>query len=471
MSERPLRVAVIGAGPGGYPAAFGAAKAGFDVTLIDEHEQLGGVCLRCGCIPSKTLLHAADVMATAAEAKQFGIEFGEPSIAIEQLLNWKDKVIGQMSGGVAQLARAHKVKVVCGRARFEGEGKLAVDGAQPSLIEYDRAIVATGSSPARLPMFDHTHPNILDSTSALDIEGPPANLLVVGGGYIGLELGSVYAALGTRVTVVEMTAGLLPGADRDLVRPLQKRLQANFQQILLRTRVISATPSDESVRVVFLGEDAPVPPATFDRVLVAVGRKPNSADLNLESVAVSTSAQGFIKVDAQQRTDNGAVFAIGDVVGGAMLAHKATAEARVAVDAIAGHPNTFDHAAIPAVVFTDPEIAWTGLTETEARANGREIRIVRFPWAASGRATAIGRTEGLTKLIIDPVDERVLGAGIVGAGAGELIAAQVIAIEMGALVNEVAHSIHPHPTVSETVMEAAEVFYGASPHYMGRVAK
>ncbi len=471
MSEQALRVAVIGGGPGGYPAAFAAARAGFDVTLIDENARLGGVCLRCGCIPSKTLLHAADIMAAARGAKQFGIEFGQPEIVLEGLLSWKEKVIDRMASGVAMLARQQKVRVICGRARFAGPGKLQVSGESPEVVEYDRAIIATGSQPARLPFFDYSDSRILDSTSALDIQGPPRRLLVVGGGYIGLELGSVYAALGTKVSVVEMTGGLLPGADRDLVRPLQRRLQGEFAQILLRTRVTAANGFPGGVRVEFRGEDSDVSPAWFDQVLVAVGRRPNSTDLGLEEVGVELDRQGFIQTDLQQRTTNPEILAIGDVVGGSMLAHKATAEAKVAIEVIAGHPTRFDHAAIPAVVFTDPEIAWCGLTETQARAEGREIRIARFPWAALGRATAMDRTEGLTKLIIDPVDERVLGAGIVGAGAGELIAAQVIAIEMGAIASEIGHAIHPHPTVSESLMEASEVFYGSSPHYLGRVAK
>ncbi len=469
-SQPALRVAVIGGGPGGYPAAFAAARAGHQVTLIDENAALGGVCLRCGCIPSKTLLHAADIMAAADGAKQFGIDFGEPQVSVEGLLGWKNKVIERMSGGIAMLARQQKVQVVCGRARFDGPGKLAVDGPDGQLVEFDRAVIATGSSPVRLPMFPDD-PRILDSTTALEVSGPPRNLLVVGGGYIGLELGSVYAALGTRVSVVEMTAGLLPGADRDLVRPLQRRLQAEFENIWLRTRVTAAGAFPGGIRCEFQGEDADVTPAWFEQVLVAVGRRPNSADLGLDTVGVDLDQQGFITVDGQQRTTNQAIFAVGDVVGGAMLAHKATAEAKVAVEAVCGLPAQFDHVAIPAVVFTDPEIAWCGLTETQARSDGREIRIVRFPWAALGRATAMGRNEGMSKLIIDPVDERVLGAGVVGVGAGELIAAQVIAIEMGAVASEVAHSIHPHPTVSESIMEAAEIFYGSSPHYLGRVAK
>ncbi|MYB16458.1 MAG: dihydrolipoyl dehydrogenase [Chloroflexi bacterium] len=468
--QQALRVAVIGGGPGGYPAAFAAARGGHQVTLIDENPALGGVCLRCGCIPSKTLLHAADIMAAAEGAKQFGIEFGEPRISVDGLLGWKDKVIDRMSGGIAMLARQQKVNVVCGRARFDGPGRLAVEGPDSQLVEFDRAVIATGSSPLQLPMFPDD-PRVLDSTSALDISGPPKNLLVVGGGYIGLELGSVYAALGTSVSVVEMTAGLLPGADRDLVRPLQRRLKDEFENIWLRTRVERAGAFPGGIRCEFRGEDADVAPAWFDQVLVAVGRKPNSADLGLDSVDVSTDKRGFVRVDGQQRTSNASIFAVGDVVGGSMLAHKATAEARVAIEAMNGEPAQFDHVAIPAVVFTDPEIAWCGLTETQARAEGREIRIVRFPWAALGRATAMGRNEGMSKLIIDPVDERVLGAGVVGVGAGELIAAQVIAMEMGAVASEVAHAIHPHPTTSESVMEAAEIFYGASPHYLGRVAK
>ena len=470
IEQQALRVAVIGGGPGGYPAAFAAARAGHQVTLIDENSSLGGVCLRCGCIPSKTLLHAADVMAAAAGAREFGIEYAEPRVSVDGLLGWKDKVIAQMAGGIAMLARQQKVKVLCGRARFEGPGRLAVDGPDARSVEFDRAVIATGSSPATLPIFPDD-PRILDSTTALEISGPPKTLLVVGGGYIGLELGSVYAALGTSVSVVEMTAGLLPGADRDLVRPLQRRLAGEFENIWLRTRVSKAGAFPGGIRCEFQGEDADVAATWFDQVLVAVGRRPNSADLGLDTVGVDTDERGFIGVDGQQRTSNQAIFAVGDVVGGSMLAHKATAEAKVAIEAIDGKPAQFDHVAIPAVVFTDPEIAWCGLTETQARSEGREIRIVRFPWAALGRATAMGRSEGMSKLIIDPVDERVLGAGVVGVGAGELIAAQVIAMEMGAVASEVAHAIHPHPTTSESVMEAAEVFYGQSPHYLGRVAK
>jgi len=470
VSEIPLEqetaeLAVIGAGPGGYAAAFLAADLGLAVTLIDPEADPGGVCLFRGCIPSKALLHVAALVHEAERAEAWGVHFDKPRIDLARLRGFKDKVVARLTGGLGQLARQRRVRYVRGRARFLDAGALGVelpDGTE-SALRFGHAIVATGSSPARLPGFPED-PRVLDSTSALRLEDVPERLLVVGGGYIGLELGSVYAALGSRVSVVEMTDGLLPGADRDLVRPLARRLESDFEAIRLGTRVTRVEPGPSAVRVELGAGDGGVERQEFDRILVSVGRRPNSTGLGLENTAAVVDARGFIEVDEQRRTAEPTIFAIGDVVGQPMLAHKASHEGRVAVEAVAGHKVAFDPAAIPAVVFTDPEVAWCGLTETEARAAGRDVTVARFPWAASGRALTLDRDEGLTKLLIDPVSERVLGVGLVGPGAGELIAEGALAVEMAALAADLKLTIHPHPTLSETLMEAAEVFFGQSTH-------
>src|SRR5579862_1417774 len=465
MSEiTNLNIAVIGAGPGGYAAAFLAADLGMSVTLIDPELNPGGVCLYRGCIPSKALLHVAKLIEESHQAANWGIEFNAPKIDLTRLRSFKEGVVKKLTGGLGVLSKQRKVHYVPGRAAFENSTTLLVtkaDGSQESL-RFDRIIIATGSRPAVVPTLKLDTPRMMDSTGGLNLEDIPGTLLVVGGGYIGLELGSVYAALGTRVTVVEMLPGLLPGADRDLVLPLHKRLEKMFDGILLNTTVASVKDEGTGIRARFEGPNVKESEKVFDRVLVSVGRKPNSEIPGLDKTRVKVGQRGFIQVNKQLQTDDPSIYAIGDVVGEPMLAHKASHEGRTAVEAIAGHKVAFEPAAIPAVVFTDPEIAWCGLTETQAQKENREIKVAKFPWAASGRAMTIDRTEGMTKLILDPQTDRVLGVGIVGAGAGELIAEGVLAVEMAALAKDIAMTIHPHPTLSETVMQAAEVFFGTS---------
>ena len=464
-TNQRVQLVVVGAGPGGYAAAFLAADLGMNVVVVDPAENPGGVCLYRGCIPSKALLHVAHLLGETKRAESWGVKFGEPTIDLDRLRAWKDEVVDGLTGGLGQLTRQRKIEHVRGRGRFVDSATLEiveVDGGKRTL-GFEHAIVATGSSPTRLPSFPDD-PRILDSTSALEIEEVPKRLLVVGGGYIGLELGSVYAALGSKVTLVEMLPGLLPGVDRDLVRPLAKKLGGEFEEILLETKVAGVKLQKNGVKVTLEGQDLEKPERIFDRVLVSVGRRPSSGDLGLANTRVVVNEQGFIEVDAQLCTAEPSIRAIGDVVGQPMLAHKASHEGRVAVEAIAGHKVAFDPAAIPAVVFTDPEIALCGLTEILAKERGIEHTVVRFPWAASGRAKTLGRDDGMTKLILDKQTERVLGVGIVGAGAGELIAEGVLAVEMAALASDLKLSIHPHPTLSETMMEAAEVFFGTSTH-------
>jgi dihydrolipoamide dehydrogenase len=463
-----INIAVVGGGPGGYAAAFLAADLGMTVTLIDPELNPGGVCLYRGCIPSKALLHVAKLIEESEQAKNWGIDFAAPKIDLARLRSWKEGVVKKLTGGLGILSKQRKVKYVQGRAAFENSTTLRVtksDGSEESLT-FDRIILATGSRPAIVPTLKLDTPRMMDSTGALNLEDIPGTLLVVGGGYIGLELGSVYAALGTRVTVVEMLPGLLPGADRDLVLPLHKRLEKLFDSILLNTTVASVILDNKDegtgLRATFKAQDGKVQEKVFDRVLVSVGRKPNSEIPGLEKTGVTVGPKGFITVNKQLQTTDSSIYAIGDVVGEPMLAHKAMHEGRTAVEAIGGHKVAFEPNAIPAVVFTDPEVAWCGLTETQAQNENRDVKVAKFPWAASGRAVAIDRPEGLTKLLIDPHTERVLGVGIVGAGAGEMIAEGVLAIEMAALAKDVALTIHPHPTLSETVMESAEVFFGTS---------
>jgi dihydrolipoamide dehydrogenase len=467
MSETSnLRIAVIGGGPGGYAAAFLAADLGMNVTLIDNEVNPGGVCLYRGCIPSKALLHVAKLIDESRHAKNWGIEFGEPKIDLARLRSFKENAINKLTGGLGQLSKQRKIQYIQGRAAFQKSNTLRIskaDGTELSL-GFDRIIIATGSRPAVVPTLKLDSPRMMDSTGALDLKDLPGTLLVVGGGYIGLELGSVYAALGTKVSVVEMTAGLLPGADRDLVLPLHKRIEKSFAAILMNTTVTGVKEEAQGLRVSFDGADVKEKSQLFDKVLVSVGRKPNSEIPGLDKTQVVVGPRGFIQVDKQLRTNDPVIYAIGDVVGEPMLAHKASHEGRTAAEAIAGHKVAFEPNAIPAVVFTDPEIAWCGLTETQAQKEDREIKVAKFPWAASGRAVTIDRTEGMTKIIFDPKTERVLGVGIVGAGAGELIAEGVLAVEMAATATDLALTIHPHPTLSETVMEAAEVFFGTSTH-------
>jgi len=467
-ADPKLRVAVVGGGPGGYAAAFLAADLGLHVTLIDPEVNPGGVCLYRGCIPSKALLHVAKLIEESQQSANWGIEFPAPKIDLTRLRTWKEGVVKKLTGGLGLLSKQRHVEYIQGRAAFENSTTLRItkNDSTEVVLNFDRIIIATGSRPVIVPSLKLDTPRLMDSTGALNLEDIPGSLLVVGGGYIGLELGSVYAALGTRVTVVEMLPGLLPGADRDLVLPLHKRLEKLFDTILLNTTVSSLKEDGAGIRATFDG--ANITDANrekvFDRVLVSVGRKPNSEIAGLDKTQVQVNPRGFIEVNKQLQTADPSIYAIGDVVGEPMLAHKASHEGRVAVEAIAGHKVAFEPAAIPAVVFTDPEVAWCGLTETQAEKENREIKVAKFPWAASGRAVTLDRPEGMTKLIVDPQTERVLGVGIVGAGAGELIAEGVLAVEMAALASDVAMTIHPHPTLSETVMEAAEVFYGTSTH-------
>ena len=452
---------VLGGGPGGYAAAFLAADMGLSVTLVDAGQKPGGVCLHRGCIPSKAILHLAKLINETREAKDWGIEFGEPKIDIGQVRKWKNQVVDKMASGLVTLCKQRGVNFVTGHGVFQDSNTIVVSGKDK--IGFDHCILAVGSRPILPKMFGHLDPPVLDSTSALEVDDIPKKILVIGGGYIGLEMGTVYAALGSKVTVVEMMDSLLPGVDVDLVRPLQLRLKKKFENIFLKTRVESVEKSPLGIKAILEGASSEKE-HTFDQILVAVGRQPNSHGIGLENTKVKTDENGFVEIDNKQVTADSSISAIGDVVGGAMLAHKATAEARVAVGVIAGKEEAFDHRAIPAVVFTDPEIAWAGLTETEARRINREIKIAKFPWGASGRAQTLGRPDGFTKLIVDPETGQILGMGLVGSGAGELIGEGVFAIEVGALAEDLAYSIHPHPTLSETLMEAAEVYLGKSPH-------
>jgi dihydrolipoamide dehydrogenase len=462
------QLVVIGAGPGGYAAAFYAADRGMKVSLVDPSPNPGGVCLYRGCIPSKALLHVAKVVNEAQHASAWGVTFAAPKIEVDKIRAFKDKVVSQLTGGVGQVAKLRKIDYIQGTASFRDPQSLEiakVDGTSTTL-NFEHAVIATGSRPATVPGLSIEDPRVMDSTGALELPDVPKSLLVVGGGYIGLELGSVYAALGSKVTVVEMTDGLLPGADRDLVNILAKRVNAICEAVLLNTKVASVKPAPDGISVKFEGQLPEGMPAekTFDRVLVSVGRRPNSAVPGLDRTRVKVNQKGFIEVDGSRATAEPTIYAIGDVVGEPMLAHKASHEARVAIDAILGERVVFEPEAIPAVVFTDPEVAWCGLTENEAAKQKREVTVTRFPWGASGRAITLDRTDGMTKLVIDPRSERILGVGIVGPGAGELIAEGVLAVEMGANASDVKLSIHAHPTLSETVMEAAEVFFGESTH-------
>jgi dihydrolipoamide dehydrogenase len=456
----PIRtqVVVLGAGPGGYSAAFRAADLGLTVTLVEREPRLGGVCLNVGCIPSKALLHVAKVIDEAAHTP--GVSFGKPKVDVDAVRDQKDKVVKRLTDGLGVLARQRKVQVVYGSAIFSGPHTLHVTGKDGATeVRFEHAIVATGSTPARIPGLPDD-PRVMDSTGALALADVPGKLLVIGGGYIGLEMATVYRALGSAVSVVEFMDGLLPGADADLVKPLAKRLAGQFAEIRLKTRVTGVVAQKQGLKVSFEGPDGAAE-AVYDRVLVAVGRRPNGKDLGLEALGVAVDERGFIAVDAQRRTAVPHIFAIGDVAGEPMLAHKAAHEGKVAAEVIAGHKAAFAPLAIPAVVFTDPEIAWAGLTENQAKKDGVAFEKAVFPWAANGRSLTLGRDEGLTKILFDPASHRVLGVGIVGPGAGDLIAEGVLAIEMGADAQDLALTIHPHPTLSETVGMAAEVFDGS----------
>ena len=463
MADRS-HLAVVGAGPGGYAAAFMAADQGLQVTLIDAEPNPGGVCLYRGCIPSKALLHVAKLLHEAQTAREWGVRFDEPRIDLDRLRSWKDGVVAKMTGGLGTLSAQRKVDYLQGRARFSGPGTLLVAGsAGRRSVSFDHAVIATGSRPARVPSLWLDSERMMDSTRALELPDIPGSLLVIGGGYIGLELGSVYAALGSRVTVVEMLSGLLPGADRDLAGLLTRQLEGRFAKVYLDTRVESLEETAGGISAALATADGAVT-ETFDKVLMSVGRTPNTEELGLEQLGIACDRRGFIPTDEKRETSHPGVYAIGDVAGEPGLAHKATHEGRTAAEAAAGLKVAFEPQAIPAVVFTDPEVAWCGLTESAAREQGREVSVLRFPWAASGRATTMGRPDGLTKLVVDPGNERVLGMGVVGAGAGESIAEGVLAVEMAALATDLRLSIHPHPTLSETVMEAADLFFGQSTH-------
>lgn len=459
---------VLGAGPGGYAAAFLAADLGLEVTLVEAEPRLGGTCLLRGCIPSKALLHVARVIAEVDELRgDWGVDYEPPKIDVNKLRERKEKIITTLSGGLKQLAKRRKVKVIQARGIFENSTTLRLEGDHESIpaehqLTFDQLILATGSLPAMPPAFNIGSPRVMDSTVALALEDAPETLLVIGGGYIGLELGTVYGQLGTKVSVVELTEGLLPGADRDLVKPLQKRLQDLFEnRIYLNTRVGSLSAEDSRIVVTFEGPGK-FGVERYDRVLVSVGRRPNTRDFGLENTQVQLTERGFVRCDRSMRTDDPHILVIGDAAGEPMLAHKATHEAKVAVETVLGEPAEFDKIAIPAVVFTDPEIAWAGITEEQAKKEEIPYEVVVYPWAASGRALALGRTEGLTKWLVDPTSQRVIGCGIVGVGAGELIAEAVLAIEMGCEVRDVTEAIHPHPTLSETLMNAGEVFFGTA---------
>ncbi|MFZ9905140.1 MAG: dihydrolipoyl dehydrogenase [Steroidobacteraceae bacterium] len=459
-ADRHAPLVVLGAGPGGYTAAFRAADLGLQVTLIERWPTLGGVCLNVGCIPSKALLHAAKVVDEAASMAEHGIVFGKPTIDLDKLRGWKNSVVGKLTGGLTMLAKQRKVDVVRGHARFVGPRvlELTSDDGVKSTLSFDHCIIAAGSEPVKLP-FVPDDPRVIDSTGALELQDLPKRMLVIGGGIIGLEMGCVYDALGVKVSVVEWLKQLMPGADADLVKPLEKRLRKRYEHILLGVKVKAVEAQADGLKVTFEGDSAPEP-QVFDRVLVAVGRKPNGSLIGADAAGIRVDERGFIAVDKQMRTNVPHIFAIGDIVGQPMLAHKATHEGKVAAEVIAGEKSAFDARVIPSVAYTDPEIAWVGVTETEAKAKGIAYEKGVFPWAASGRSLAQGRDEGFTKLLFDPQTHRVIGGGIVGPNAGELIAEVALAIELGADAADVGLTIHPHPTVSESVAMAAEAFEG-----------
>ncbi len=465
MDPIQTEIVVLGAGPGGYAAAFYAADLGKKVLLVEQDKKLGGVCLNRGCIPSKALLYAAKMISEAKESAHRGITFAPPQINVEKLRAWKNSIVDKLSGGVSFLAKKRGVQVLTGRGYFEGSQSLRVETAEgQQFVNFDKAIVAVGSKAALPKAFDLGNPRVMTSTEALEVEEIPEDLMVIGGGYIGMELGSVYAGLGSKVVVVEALAGILAGADADLVRPIQKYAEKNFREVRLQTKVTQMSTKGKKIRTVTVGPDKVEKEEFYDRILVSVGRVPRCEDLGLDNTKVEQDERGFIKVNDKLETNDPHIFAIGDIAGGVLLAHKASKEARVAVETIMGEPSTATGVIIPAVVFTDPELAWCGLTENEAKAQGKTVEVAKFPWGASGRALTYDRPDGLTKLIVDPETERLLGVGLVGHGAGELIGEAVLAIEMGATVRDLAESVHPHPTLSETLMEAAEVFYGYATH-------
>jgi len=468
MESSKSEIVILGAGPGGYAAAFYAADRGKKVTLVEQNPRLGGVCLNTGCIPSKALLHATAILREAKESAARGIEYGALQIDLDKLRGWKDAILEKLGQGIKGLAQKRGVQLVHGRGHFEGSQMLRVETADgQKFIAYDTAIIAVGSKAAMPSAFDLGNKRIMTSTQALEISDVPTDLLVVGGGYIGMELGTVYAALGSSVVVLEALPSILTGIDPDLVRPVQRFAQKAFKEIRVNTKVLKMSTAGKRIKVAMQvgGEQRE---ELYDCVLVSVGRVPNIGDIGLENTKIAKDDKGFIKCNARQQTDDPHIYAIGDVSGGLLLAHRAAKQARIAVEAILGEPSAFENIVIPAVVYTQPEIAWCGLTETEAKQKNLDVKIAKFLWGASGRALTLDRPEGLTKLIIEPESERVLGVGITGAGAGELISEGVLAVEMGATARDIADSVHPHPTLSETLMEAAESFYGTATHTLSR---
>jgi dihydrolipoamide dehydrogenase len=461
------QVVVVGGGPGGYAAAYLASDLGMQVTLVNLDKNPGGVCLYKGCIPSKALLHVAKLINETEDAKKWGIEFGKPKIDLDKLRTWKDSVVEKLTSGVGLVGRQRKINFVQGKASFLSSSKLKIDKIEGGTeeLEFEKAIIAIGSVILTIPSLNLESKRVLNSTTALELPAIPKSLLVIGGGYIGLELGSVYQALGSKVSVVEMTAGLLPGADRDLVNFLAKKIEKSYEKVMLNSKVVEMKEVKDGIAVkIQTSEDGKITEDVYDYVLMSIGRKPDTTGLGLENTNVKLTSRGWIKVNEQMRTDDPNIFAIGDIAGEPMLAHKASHEGRVAAEVIAGHKAAFEPLAIPAVVFTDPEIAWAGITESQAKEKGINYEIARFPWAASGRALTLDRSDGVTKLIVDPESQRILGIGICGPGAGELIAEGVLAIEMGANLTDLKLTIHPHPTLSETIMESAEAFFGQSTH-------
>ena len=468
MEPTSTEILVLGAGPGGYTAAFYAADKGKKVTLVEQNRRLGGICLNVGCIPSKALLHATEILAEATVSAHRGIEFGQPKIDLDKLRSWKEGILEKLGQGIKGLAQHRGVQVIHGRGHFEDSETLRVETAQgQKFIRYQKAIIAVGSKPTMPNAFDLGNKRIMTSTEALELPDIPQDLLIVGGGYIGMELGTVYAALGSKVVVLEALPSILTGVDPDLVRPVARAAQKAFKEIRVNTKVMKMATAGKQIKVTMEVNKEPRE-ELYDRVLVSVGRSPNYTDLGLDNTKVTKDDKGFIQCNPQQQTEDPNIYAIGDVNGGALLAHRASREAKIAVDAILGEPSAFENIVIPAVVYTHPEVAWCGLTETEASQKGIEIKVAKFLWGASGRALTLDRTDGLTKLIIDPDTERILGVGIVGAGAGELISEGVLAVEMGATARDIAEAVHPHPTLSETLMEAAESFYGTATHTLSR---
>ena len=468
MSSIKTEIVVVGAGPGGYAAAFYAADKGKKVIMVEQDERLGGICLNHGCIPSKALLHAAKLITEASDSDFRGISFGKPKIDLGKMRSWKESIVQKLAQGVSGLAKKRGVEVMHGRGYFEDSGTLRVETPSgQKFIAFENAIVAVGSKSAMPSTFDLGNKRIMTSTEALQLEEIPKSLLVVGGGYIGMELGTVYATLGSKVVLVEALDSILTGTDTDLIRPVMRYAEKSFKEVRLRTKVVKMATSGKQIKAT-MELEGKEKEELYDRILVSVGRVPNCNDLGLENTKVTRDENGFIQVNERQQTSDSGIYAIGDVVGGVLLAHKASKEARVAVDVLTGEPNAFEDVVMPAVVFTDPEVAWCGLTELEAKNKGITVEVAKFPWSASGRALSFDRTDGLTKLIIEPETERVLGVGIVGAGAGELISEGVLAIEMGATAEDVAESVHPHPTLSETLSECAELYYGYSTHAFAR---